>query len=189
MFIQKYIIFSAPSGAGKTTIVRELMRRMPNLEFSISACSRSPRENEVDGKDYHFIDKEVFKQKIENHEFVEWQEVYAGSYYGTLKSELERIALKNNHLVFDVDVLGGVNLKKIFGDSALSIFIMPPSIEELELRLINRHTDSTEAIAKRVAKAKYEITFSNQFDKILINSNLEFAIQEAVNIVDKFLTK
>ena len=160
----KLIIFSAPSGAGKTTIVKHLLQRGLPLEFSISACSRVPRTGETNGKDYYFLNVEDFKQKINNHEFIEWEEVYAGNYYGTLRSEIERIWAKGKHVLFDIDVKGGVNLKKLFPDKTLSIFVEPPSVEELERRLIGRSTDDAETIRKRVDKAVYELGFADQFD-------------------------
>jgi len=185
--MNKAIIFSAPSGAGKTTIVKELLRAIPRFEFSISACSRGKRTGEVDGKDYYFISVEDFKQKIERDEFLEWQEVYNGSFYGTLKSEVERIAGNGNFMLFDVDVVGGLNIKRYFGDNALSIFVMPPSLETLEQRLVARSTDSPEAIAKRIAKAKYEMTFAERFDKIIVNQVLETAVEETILAVKSFL--
>jgi len=183
----KLIIFSAPSGAGKTTIVKHLLQKGFNLEFSISACNRQPRNNEVHGKDYHFLTTEDFKQKIENNEFVEWEEVYTGRYYGTLRSEIDRIWDKGKNVLFDVDVVGGVNIKKQFGDKALAIFVMPPSVDELKNRLINRKTDSREEIEKRVAKAKKEIEYAKYFDKVILNDNLDKAKQEAEDILNDFL--
>jgi len=183
----KMIIFSAPSGAGKTTIVKHLLTVFPQFEFSISATSRAVRGGEVDGKDYFFLTAEEFRRRIANNEFVEWQEVYAGSYYGTLKSELERIWAKGNVVVFDVDVQGGVNLKKLFPDCSLSLFVMPPSVEELRLRLEGRGTDSPEAIAKRVAKAEEEIAFHQQFDYVIVNDDLDAAKSRAEEIIHAFL--
>lgn len=183
----KLLILSAPSGAGKTTIVRHLLNKLPNLEFSISACSRPKRNNEVHGKDYYFLSVDEFKKRIANDEFIEWEEVYAGSYYGTLKSEIERIWSKNNIVVFDVDVKGGINLKKIFGHSALSIFVMPPSIEALKQRLEHRNTENEESLNKRVGKAAEEMTYANQFDKILVNEILEKSFAEAETIVKNFI--
>ena len=159
----KIIIFSAPSGAGKSTLIGHLLKRFPQLEFSISATSRAPRGSEVNGKEYYFLSNEEFKNKVAAGEFVEWEEVYAGTCYGTLRSELKRIWDKGHVIVFDVDVKGGVNLKKIFGADALSIFIMPPSVEELRRRLEKRGTDAPETIAKRVAKAEEEITYAPLF--------------------------
>jgi guanylate kinase len=183
----KLLIFSAPSGSGKTTIVRELLEKNNNLEFSVSACSRAMRNGETNGKDYHFLTEEEFIAKIDNNEFVEWEEVYPGSYYGTLKTELERIWAKGNHVVFDVDVVGGLNLKKKFGNRALSIFIMPPSIGELKLRLEQRGTETPESLAKRVGKALEEMDYAPHFDKIIVNDNLEKAIEEAKNAVLSFI--
>lgn len=183
----KLLIFSAPSGSGKTTIVRRLLAKYSNLEFSVSACSRVMRNGEIHGHDYYFLSPEEFRRKIDNNEFVEWEEVYPGSYYGTLKSELERIWAKGNHVVFDVDVKGGVNIKKIFGSKALSIFIMPPSIEELQNRLELRGTETPESLAKRVGKAKEEMEYAKDFDSIIINDNLEKAILEAEQLVLEFI--
>ena len=183
----KLLILSAPSGSGKTTIVKHLLKTFTNLEFSISACSRSKRDGEVDGKDYYFLTVDEFKRRIANNDFIEWEEVYPGSFYGTLKSEIERIWNKNHIVVFDVDVKGGINLKKKFGEVALSIFVMPPSIEVLKQRLVARCTESEESLNKRVGKATAEMTYSNQFDKILINENLQTSYQEAENIVKNFI--
>lgn len=183
----KIIIFSAPSGAGKSTLIGHLLKRFPQLEFSISATSRAPRGSEVNGKEYYFLTNEEFKNKVAAGEFVEWEEVYAGTCYGTLRSELKRIWDKGHVIVFDVDVKGGVNLKKIFGDDALSIFIMPPSVEELRRRLEKRGTDTPETIAKRVAKAEEEITYAPLFDKIVVNDSLETAIADATHITESFI--
>ncbi len=185
----KLFIFSAPSGSGKTTIVKHLLKLNLGLEFSISATSRNMRSGETDGKDYHFLSADDFAARIENDEFVEWEEVYKGCYYGTLKSELERIWANGNHVVFDVDVVGGVNLKKIFGDKALSIFIQAPSVEELENRLRGRGTDSDQEITKRIDKAKYEMTFAKEFDTIIVNDDLDKAYAEAEESVRRFLEK
>lgn len=183
----KIIIFSAPSGSGKSTLIGHLLKRFPQLEFSISATSRAPRGSEVNGKEYYFLTNEEFKNKVAADEFVEWEEVYAGTCYGTLRSELKRIWDKGHVIVFDVDVKGGVNLKKIFGDDALSIFIMPPSVEELRRRLEKRGTDTPETIAKRVAKAEEEITYAPLFDKIVVNDSLETAIADATRITESFI--
>lgn len=183
----KIIIFSAPSGSGKSTLIGHLLKRFPQLEFSISATSRAPRGSEVNGKEYYFLSNEEFKNKVAADEFVEWEEVYAGTCYGTLRSELKRIWDKGHVIVFDVDVKGGVNLKKIFGDDALSIFIMPPSVEELRRRLEKRGTDTPETIAKRVAKAEEEITYAPLFDKIVVNDSLETAIADATRITETFI--
>jgi len=183
----KVIIFSAPSGAGKSTVVQHLLKKYSTLEFSVSATSRKPRGQERDGIEYFFMSPEEFKSRIDNGEFVEYEEVYSGFYYGTLKSEVERIWEKGNTIVFDIDVKGGVNLKKLYGDNALAIFVCPPSIEVLRERLIGRGTDSPEAIEKRVAKAEYEMTFADNFDKILVNNDLEKCLSEAEATIDKFL--
>lgn len=183
----KLLIFSAPSGSGKTTIVRSLLSKYSNLEFSVSACSRAMRMGEVNGKDYYFLTPDEFKLKIENNEFVEWEEVYPGSFYGTLKSELERIWAKGNHVVFDVDVKGGVNLKKKFKNQALAVFIMPPSIESLRLRLELRGTETPESLTKRVGKAMEEMSYANEFDTIILNDKLEVAIAEAESVVLNFI--
>ena len=183
----KVIIFSAPSGAGKTTIVRALLDELSELSFSISACSRNPRSQEVNGKDYHFIGIEGFKNKIKNNEFVEWEEVYQDHFYGTLNSELTRIWNANKTVVFDVDVVGGMSLKKKFGKNALAIFVMPPSLMVLEERLRNRNTDSEQKIWQRLEKAEQEISLSSGFDVILKNDNLDIAISDAKAIVNQFL--
>ncbi|NOU19532.1 MAG: guanylate kinase [Bacteroidales bacterium] len=183
----KLLILSAPSGSGKTTIVKHLLKVLPNLEFSISACSRPKRNGEVDGKDYYFLSVDEFMRRISNNEFIEWEEVYEGSFYGTLKSEIERIWAKNNVVVFDVDVKGGINLKKQFGNNALSIFVKPPSIEALKQRLESRGTESIESLNKRVGKAAEEMTYSNQFDKILINDCLDRSSKEAEDVVKAFI--
>ena len=183
----KLVIFSAPSGSGKTTIVRELLKRFDCFEFSISATSRNPRGQEQNGVDYYFLSNEEFKARVERDEFVEWEEVYQGTCYGTLKSEMERIWAKGNIILFDVDVMGGINLKRIFGDDACSVFIMPPSVEELERRLRGRGTDSEEVILKRIAKAEFELSKSSEFDHVVINDNLEVAVAEVVNIISNFI--
>ena len=183
----KLIIFSAPSGAGKTTIVRHLLEKDLNLEFSISATSRGMRHTETNGKDYYFLTPEEFKNKIDNNEFLEWEEVYHGTFYGTLKSEVERIRNKGKNVIFDVDVVGGCNIKKYYGDEALAVFVQPPSIEELRNRLISRSTDSLEVIEKRVAKAEYELTFASQFDQIIVNEDLLKAFEEAEKSIRKFI--
>lgn len=184
----KLIIFSAPSGAGKTTIVRYLLECGLNLAFSVSATSRKPRNNEKDGVDYHFLNQETFMQKAQNNEFLEWEEVYAGTCYGTLKSEVDRLTAEGKNVLFDVDVVGGINIKKFYGSRALSIFIQPPSIQELKNRLIKRATDSLEIIEKRVAKAEYELTFASQFDHVVTNDIIEQAQTESENLVRNFIT-
>ncbi len=182
----KIVIFSAPSGSGKTTIVRELLKRYPDMEFSVSATSRQPRGIEKDGVDYYFLSEEEFRKAVEEDRFVEWEEVYKGTCYGTLRSEIERIWAKGNTILFDVDVMGGMNLKRIFGEKACSIFIMPPSVEELRRRLIGRGTDAPEVIEKRVAKAEFEMTKAPAFDHVVINDVLADAVAETVAILDKF---
>ena len=181
------VIFSAPSGSGKTTIVRELLGRFPQLEFSVSATSRAPRGAERDGVDYHFLSPEAFRLAAEQGRFVEWEEVYAGTCYGTLRSEVERIWAAGHVIVFDVDVVGGINLKRIFGDEACSIFIMPPSIEELRRRLEGRATDAPEVIDRRVAKAEFEIGKAPEFDRIVVNDDLDTAVAETVRLLETFI--
>ncbi len=183
----KLVIFSAPSGSGKTTIVRELLKRFPQFEFSISATSRLPRGKEQNGIDYYFLSNEEFRARVERDEFVEWEEVYAGTCYGTLKSEMERIWAKGNVIVFDVDVMGGINLKRLFGEDACSIFIMPPSVEELERRLRGRGTDSEEVILKRIGKAEFELSKAPEFDKVVVNDVLDVAVDETTAIIENFL--
>jgi guanylate kinase len=186
-FTGKCIIFSAPSGAGKTTIVRSLLDRNMGLEFSISATSRAPRKIEREGKDYHYMSVEAFKAKVSADEFVEWEEVYADQFYGTLKSEIERIWADGKHVIFDVDVDGGISLKKYFGDQALSIFVQPPSIAHLRSRLEGRSTETPESIERRIAKADYELAKAPEFDRILINDQLEEAKESAFEMVKSFL--
>ena len=184
---QKAIIVSAPSGAGKTTIVRHLLAIFPELEFSVSACSRPKREKETDGKDYYFISADDFRARIAEEAFVEWEEVYHGSYYGTLKSEVSRIWERGNTVIFDVDVIGGLNLKKYFGEKALAVFVRPPSFNTMKQRLIDRKTESTESLEKRLNKAEYEMTFASQFDYILVNDELEKACKDAEQKISDFL--
>lgn len=183
----KVIIFSAPSGSGKSTIVSHILKLHPEMEFSVSATSRAPRGQERNGIEYHFFTADEFRKMIAEDKFVEYEEVYAGSFYGTLKSEIQRIWDKGHVIIFDVDVKGGVNLKKYFGDKALSVFIQAPSVEELRKRLVARGTDSAEAIAKRVAKASEEMTYADKFDYILVNDDLQKAYAEAEKVVDDFL--
>ena len=185
----KLVIFSAPSGSGKTTIVRRLLSNFPQFEFSISATSRQPRGTEQHGVDYYFLTQEEFAEAVREERFVEWEEVYTGTCYGTLRSEMERIWAKGNVIVFDVDVLGGINLKKIFGEDACSIFVQPPSIEELERRLRGRATDSEEVIAKRVAKAEFELSKAPEFDHVVVNDDLDTAVNETIDIINAFLDK
>jgi guanylate kinase len=184
----KAIIVSAPSGAGKTTIVHKLLDAGLGLEFSVSACSRPRRENETDGIDYYFISVEDFLARIARDEFVEWQQVYENQYYGTLKSEAERIWSKGHHIIFDVDVVGGLNLKKILGDQALSLFIMPPSMEVLEQRLRNRSTEDEASLARRLGKGRREIEQAGGFDRVIVNDILEAAVQEAIRAAQEFLS-
>ncbi len=183
----KLLIFSAPSGSGKTTIVRRLLEQFSNLEFSISATSRAPRGVEKNGVDYYFLSAEEFAEAVAADKFVEWEEVYKGTCYGTLRSEMERIWSKGNVILFDVDVMGGIRLKEIFGEDAMSIFVMPPSIEELQRRLEGRGTDAPEVIAKRIAKASFELTKAPEFDKQVVNDNLEVAVAEVTEIVKNFI--
>lgn len=183
----KVIIVSAPSGAGKTSIVRHLLEQVPDLKFSISATTRPKRDYEIDGKDYYFLTPEQFKERLANDEFLEWQEVYADQFYGSLKSEVERIWSNGQAVIFDVDVLGGLNIKKFYGDEALSVFIEPPTMEELENRLKKRGTETDESLKKRLAKAEYELSFARQFDKIVLNDDLKTAQQEMIDLVRDFL--
>jgi guanylate kinase len=183
----KAIIFSAPSGAGKTTIVRHLLSVLDCLAFSVSATSREKRSYEVDGKDYHFISVDAFKTKIANNEFVEYEEVYPDHFYGTLKSEVERVWNEGKHVIFDVDVVGGLNLKKYFGDDALAVFVQPPSTKALEERLRSRQSETEEKIQMRLAKAKKELEKASSFDFILLNDNLDAAKQIAELKVKEFL--
>ncbi len=186
---QKVLIFSAPSGSGKTTIIKELLKEFPTLQFSISATSRAPRGEEQNGTDYYFMTTEEFAAAVGQDKFIEWEEVYAGTAYGTLKEEVDRIWNEGGVVVFDVDVKGGVRLKEIFGQSALSLFIMPPSVEELQRRLQGRGTDSAEAIEKRIAKATIELAMAPQFDKVVVNDQLPIALSEAKAIVADFLAQ
>jgi len=184
----KVIVFSAPSGSGKSTIVNELLKvDSYKLEFSISATNRDPRGEEKNGKEYYFLTTEDFKNKIDNDEFLEWEEVYKGCFYGTLKSEINRIISKGHNIVFDIDVVGGLNIKRIFKKDALAVFIQPPSINELEKRLTNRATDTPETIRKRLDKAEFEMTFADKFDTIIINDNLSEAISETKEELTTFL--
>lgn len=185
--MNKLLIFSAPSGSGKTTIVNHLLDTFDNLSFSISATSREQRQGEVNGVNYYFLTPDEFRKKIEEHAFIEWEEVYPNQYYGTLKSELQRLWAQNKHVIFDVDVVGGINIKKMYPDRSLAVFVKPPSVEKLEERLINRHTEDKENLRKRIAKAEHELKYQDQYDMILINDDLEQAKKEAVEIVEKFL--
>lgn len=185
----KLVIFSAPSGSGKSTIVNWLMQEHPELKlyFSISCTSRAPRGTEQNGVEYFFLTPEEFKSKIANEEFLEYEEVYQDRFYGTLKAQVERQREAGQNVVFDVDVKGGVNIKRYYGDEALSIFIQPPSVEELRRRLTGRGTDTPEAIEERLAKAEYELTFAPQFNHVVVNDDLETAKQETLQLVESFL--
>jgi guanylate kinase len=185
----KLVIVCAPSGSGKTTIVRAVLQEIKELQFSVSATSRKVREGEVHGKDYYFIPEDEFKSRIEKGDFLEWEEVYSGSFYGTLKSEVNRICDQGLHVIFDVDVIGGLNIKKQYPDNALAVFIRPPSIEELRNRLMGRGTETPETLEKRIAKAEYEIGFADQFDLIIVNDVLEQAISETLEQIRRFISK
>ena len=183
----KALIFSAPSGSGKTTIVQHLLKNNSDLGFSISASTRDRRgRTEVDGKDYHFLTPEEFKSKIDANEFIEWEEVYAGNFYGTLKSEIERVWAEGKNVIFDVDVKGGINLKKYFGDKALAIFVKVPSIEVLAQRLNSRGTETEESLSRRLFKAKFEMSFQDKFDVVLVNEDLGASVREAQQLYTKF---
>lgn len=184
----KVIIFSAPSGSGKTTIVKHLLQTNDHLGFSISACTRDKRgRDEENGKDYYFLTPEEFKKRIDADEFVEWEEVYRGAFYGTLKSEIDRLWSEGKHVLFDVDVKGGINLKKYFGEKALSIFVQPPSMEILEERLRNRGTEDEDSLSRRLFKVKFEMSFKDRFDTILVNDHLEESFAKAQQLVDDFV--
>lgn len=185
----KLIIFSAPSGAGKTTIVKRLLDAGLPLEFSISACSRAKRDGETDGKDYYFLTADEFRNRTENGDFLEWEEVYPGSYYGTLTAEVERIWSKGNHVIFDVDVVGGLNIKKAYPEKALTVFIQPPSIETLKERLTARSTETEANLQKRLSKADFELTFAPKFDVVIVNDKLETAVEEAKELILDFIQK
>lgn len=183
----KALIFSAPSGSGKTTIVRHLLQNNPDLGFSISASTRDKRgRTEEDGKDYHFLSPEEFKEKIDKNEFIEWEEVYAGNFYGTLKSEIERIWNEGKSVIFDVDVKGGISLKQYFGDKALAVFVKVPSLEVLEKRLKLRSTESSDSLSARLFKAKFEMTFQDKFDVVLENEDLTKSLAEAQRLYQEF---
>lgn len=183
----KLVIFSAPSGSGKSTIINFLLKQGLDLHFSISATSREPRGNEKHGVEYYFLSPEEFKSKIAANEFLEYEEVYTNKYYGTLKSEVERLLTNGNNVVFDVDVVGGCNIKQYYGDRALSLFIQPPGIEVLRSRLEGRGTDSPEVIESRLAKATYEMTFAPKFDRVIINDEIETAKAETLQVIRAFL--
>lgn len=183
----KLIIFSAPSGSGKTTIVRHLLNTFPNLlSFSVSACTRSPRAHEINGKDYYFLSTEQFRQHISNNDFAEWEEVYAGNYYGTLKSEIQRIWDSGKTVIFDVDVKGGLKLKEVYGDKALAVFVKVNSPEEIQKRLQSRETETAETLATRLGKVQYEMSFEKEFDYVLVNDNLDNTLVEAESLIQSF---
>ncbi len=187
-FQGKTIIFSAPSGSGKTTIVQHLLKKFPNLGFSISACTRARRGHEQDGIDYYFLSPDDFRQKIDNQAFVEWEEVYPNMYYGTLKSEVERLWNSDKHVLFDVDVQGGLNLKKYFGEKALAIFIKVPSLELLEERLRKRGTETEEKVLQRLAKAAEELSYESLFDVTLLNADLQETLLKAEKLIEDFIS-
>jgi guanylate kinase len=184
----KLIIFSAPSGSGKTTIVKHLLAENNNLGFSISACTRDRRgRSEENGKDYYFLSPEEFKQRIDNNEFVEWEEVYTGAFYGTLKSEIERVWSTGKHVLFDVDVQGGLKLKEYYGDKALAVFVQVPDEETLRQRLIGRGSETEESLSKRLFKVHFEMSFKDRFDVILVNDELETSLKKAQELVNDFV--
>ena len=183
----KHLVFTAPSGAGKTTIVKHLLKHFEELDFSVSATTRGKRDHEEDGRDYYFLSKDDFEAKLKENQFIEYEEVYKGQYYGTLLSEVERIEQKGKHIVFDIDVKGAVSVKKAFGDRVLTVFIKPPSFEILKQRLIDRNTESEEALKTRIARMKEELTYETKFDRVLVNDLLEVAFEEAEHIVETFL--
>ena len=185
----KLIIFSAPSGSGKSTIINYLLQQSLRLRFSISATSRAPRGMEKNGVEYYFLTPEAFKARIAKGDFLEYEEVYTDKFYGTLKSEVERILNEGDNVIFDVDVVGGCNIKHFYGDRALSVFIQPPSIEELRKRLVGRGTDTPEVIESRIAKAEYELSFADKFDTVVINDDLETAKAKALQVIQAFLAK
>jgi len=185
--VGKLIVISAPSGAGKTSIVHFLLNKIEGLSFSVSACSRVKRENEIDGIDYHFLAEEEFQQKIKKGDFLEWEEVYKDQYYGTLKSEVESIWGKGKTVIFDVDVIGGINIKKQYLSECLSIFIMPPSLAVLEERLQKRGSESTQSLEKRLAKAKGEIARSGEFDKVILNDDFDMACKETKQLIQTYI--
>ena len=186
--MDKFIVISAPSGAGKTSIVKHLLEEMPALSFSISACSREKRANETEGEDYYFLGVEGFKNKIEENAFLEWEQVYENQYYGTLKSEVERIWEEGKTVIFDVDVVGGLNIKNQYPENCLAIFIMPPSIEVLRERLGGRGSESEESLQKRLAKADAEIAKNQEFDKVVLNDDFQLACDELKQLITKFIS-
>ena len=187
--INKLVIFAGPSGTGKTTIVKQIIAETSSLSFSVSATTRSPRHNEEHGREYYFFTEEVFKNKLIAEEFIEHEQVYKGTLYGTLKSEIDRIAVLGKHVIFDIDVKGALNIKKIFGDRALAILVKPPSLEVLKQRLLERSTETIESLEERVGKAQYELSFESQFDAVIVNDKLENSLSEARVLVNGFLAK
>ena len=185
----KLIIIAAPSGAGKTTVVKHILQQFPHLSFSVSATTRPMRQGETDGKDYYFLSEQEFKNRIANDEFVEWEMVYVGKYYGTLKSELQRVWNNNQHIIFDVDVEGGLHIKNKYPNNSLSIFINPPSLEVLKQRLTDRNTESEESLRERISKAEHELSFASQFDVVLTNDDLQLTLSNAEQLLKDFLTK
>lgn len=185
----KLVIFSAPSGSGKSTIINYLLQQGLNLCFSISATSRAPRGTERDGVEYYFLSPDEFRRRIAAGDFLEYEEVYQDKFYGTLKSEVERILNRGDNVIFDVDVVGGCNIKAAYGDRALSVFIQPPSVEELRRRLVSRGTDAPDVIESRVAKAEYELSFASRFDRVIVNDDLERAEAEVLRTIQDFLGK
>lgn len=185
--MSKLIIFSAPSGAGKSTIVRHMLARDLNMQFSISATNRLPRGEEKNGVEYFFLSSQEFKDRIANGDFLEYEEVYPGKFYGTLKSEVDRILAEGKNVVFDIDCVGGLNVKKIYGDRALSIFVMPPSVQTLRERLEKRGTDAPQVIEKRLAKAEYEMSFASQFDLVVMNDDFDRAKEDVYNAIKEFI--
>ncbi len=183
----KIIIITAPSGAGKTTILKQIMQLYPQLRFSISACTRAPRSGEIDGKDYHFLSVTDFQNMISNSEFLEWEMVYQDKYYGTPKSEITRISNDGNIPIVDIDVKGALNIKKMYGDQSLSIFIQPPSIDELRNRLIKRNTETPTSLAERIARAEFELQYAHQFDVCVVNEVIEDAVNEVSNAIGTYL--
>jgi guanylate kinase len=185
--VRKLIVISAPSGAGKTSIVHYLLKNMPELAFSVSACSREKRENEIHGEDYYFLGVDGFKNKIAENAFLEWEQVYENQYYGTLTSEIERIWSEGKTVIFDVDVVGGLNIKKQYSTECLSIFIMPPSLEVLQERLVSRGSESEESLQKRLDKAEEEIAKNQEFDSMILNDNFDIACKETMGVIRNFI--
>ncbi|HNR18563.1 MAG TPA: guanylate kinase [Bacteroidia bacterium] len=185
---QKHFLFCGPSGSGKTSIVKHLLEKFPFMRFSVSCTTRPKRATETQGADYYFLTPDEFRKKIDDNEFLEWEEVYTDRYYGTLKSEVERIAKQNNSVIFDVDVEGGLNIKKHFTGNLLAVMVMPPSVEELHKRLIARNTETEETLKIRIAKAEHEMSYRNQFDHVIVNDDFDKAISEAEKLVNFFIT-